>query len=81
MKKQRGPKKLTFTRETVRVLKRPELDQAAGGMGGPPTTWITCTMPSFPPFPCTTALSCGGTCYNCPTLDGCVSADPDCVIG
>jgi hypothetical protein len=59
--------KLTFAKESVRVLSAPELKKAAGGTA---TTWITCTdacpdtcdcRPSIQ-FACTTYLSCGGGC-------------------
>lgn len=58
MKKERA--KLKLSKESVRVLAQPELQEAVGGMG-PTTTAITCGCPSIR-YACTTYLSCGGGC-------------------
>lgn len=63
MKKRIDAKRLRFHRETIRVLKQPELGQAAGGR----TTALSCTGGCDTGDPTTTAPTCGcpDTWFSC----------------
>jgi len=61
----KSERKLTFNKESVRVLSKPELTAAAGGfITTVQTTAITCTEWPSICMPCTTHLSCGGGCES-----------------
>ncbi len=65
MKKRIDTKRLRFQRETIRLLKQPELGRAAGGMTTAPSCGGGCdTVDCGPP---TTAPTCGcpATWFSC----------------